>query len=238
MKNRKNQGFVHLLIISIIVVFGLIVVISYIVLQNLNQNETINSSNSNNIEVELTEIAHDKTMGTNLAIKYPKTWKLDYQKNNPSDSFGNLDSESSTITSPDGNTTVKFNVYHTTGIGINCYEVDKVDVLDSGAILNYPSATFIAFYGKSNNPESEGCHFIGATLKGDINTNQLFETGRYILGFDGNLRSLNGELLPITTIEVEFSNLGENSTPSDIIQLMTTSDYMIAKRIVQSLYVK
>jgi len=75
-------------------------------------------------EIALTEIAADNLAGTNLAVKYPKSWQIAH------DSFGPEDtvvSERYSISSPNNKIKVKF-VVSNAGFGGTCEDVDGDEI--------------------------------------------------------------------------------------------------------------
>lgn len=228
MKSEQSQdGSAHLVII-IVLAIALIGSLGFVLYRNL-QEERVTGKDIDPTkvvgpiktevasEVALTEVASDTTNDTKFAIKYPKTWTLAHEITPGSDIVGAGDKN--TITSPDKAAVVELNVFSSSGRALLCSGNNvnaKVVINDKGDIPGYPSAGFVD-YGESTNGDYIGAYDINA-IKDNQGCN-AYQESRYLLGYANDT---------LVTLGATFTSKVD----------MSSDNYKIAKRIIQSLYKK
>lgn len=250
-KNKKQSGFAHLAIIIILAV-ALLGTLGFLYWQNFMQPKVI-IDNANlpidviipktaTIETELTEIASDLTRDSGLSIKYPKAWTMEHKGAVDIRPQSGSDADMSTITSPDGAISI-FLIVGISGIGGTCDPNDtnyQIAQVDSGIIANYPSQSFISYVTKSI---SENTYTYSVENISSDTLNELVVGGSpcgdgySIMKMYFRTNSGSG---PISRLYMSLNNVenSKSTTLSEFNKIVTTDNYKIGKRIIQSLYVK
>lgn len=244
MNKHKSQQGSGLLAIVIILAVALLGAVGYIFWQNFSNTAEINKDSSANVsDVVLNKIAYDKTLGTDMAVRYPETWSMEHKASGPN-SYGRYD-DTSTITSPDGEIEVVLYVFQPTGFGQNCADDSLTQILDEGTINSYESLGYKAYAEGSVFPDGSTHYkyYFGAYKLDVINdtTCKDYSYGRYIMSLPGH-NSSDG--VPI--IYMRFPNIEDETTSydrgynisniDDLKQIIKTNNYKIAKQIIQSLH--
>lgn len=163
MNNKQHQtGSSHLMII-IILVIALTGALGFVFWQNVIQKkadtsdkdisaktESITPTVETKQEAVLSEIASDNLVGTNLAVKYPKTWTATNKDHSGVDAGTPLLSTFYTISSPDGSLAVKFSTTNV-GRGGTCDAEPgrNITQLDKSNIPGFKKALFVSYSDNS-----------------------------------------------------------------------------------------
>lgn len=258
MKNRQQQtGSAHLIIIIMLVIV-LLGSLGFIFWQNFIEKKvevakTPEITKATNVKTEpinatpestLTEIAADDLVGTNLAIKYPKTWTMTHSEH--SDAEIAVYSKQYKISSPDSSLSIKYIVTNVGGGGM-CDPIngDEIVQLDKSDIAGYPKAKFVSY--SSNN----GVFFAGIEPNNEkTNAAKIGDSSCSTTTFSGMSGVLNNipssklsekDTSVSLSLSIEFNNIKKDSSAnaSELFrQTLTTENYKTAKRIIESLYVK
>lgn len=248
-KKIQEQGSAHLVII-IILSLALLGLLGFVFFQNFmqkNTNLTVTNqisdqssstkTNTSDSEIALTEIAADQIAGTNLAIKYPKTWQITNTSNAIPDGPETVYAERYIITSP--NNDIKINLLISNGgFGGTCEDGDWDDIqyIEKEAVPKISNAEFIEYYFSTG-------YFAG------IHQNNK-STSPVKVGDSACKLGLSGSLMPVDNtknignmalhLEMEFPEIGHDGKTSveKFKEMIKTEDYKTAKRILKSLYVK
>lgn len=250
-KSKSQSGSAHLIII-IILVLALLGSLGFVFWQNFMQVKSgtvaITTTAVKPSEIALTKIAYDKTTASGLAIKYPKTWVL----SNSNGVINGLQNDKTTITSPDGNVSINFDVQIIGGYGGYCAasednsEVVELVKLDTDTIPGYPNARF-ADYATHNSLTGTYNYFVGAqSITDHLLTIQVgYKTAMcdpFGLGSSAPIiidRNDGQSLKPELKLTVTLPGIQNGvSSLSDFNKAIATDNFTIAKRIVQSLYIK
>jgi hypothetical protein len=203
-----------------------------------SDNPTKNSSNATSnmtSQTQLTKIAYDQTRKSGLAVKYPENWVLAHTVDE-SDSSSPIDT--STIISPDGKVTVTLDI-GLNGIGGACDPDNTNDLLafvDTASIPNYSDYSFVSSVIHS---VSGGVYHyqVGTTMSDNISS---LVVGGSVCGLGlGVISTANGNG-PTAQLSVKFNDIqnDQSTTLDEFKTAITTDDYIIAKQIIQSLYMK
>lgn len=249
-KNESQSGSAHLALV-IILIIALVGALGFIFYQNFVVSKTskptpavVDKKTDESIKTEaasdiaLTEVASDQSASTNLALKYPKSWKMTHES--VSLEKNTIVSEIYNIFSPDSKIDIEFIVSNVGGGGTcDKRDGDGLVYIDAGEIPNFSAARFIAYYGSDyysagiqpNNAETRsfkigdsGCSMAIATRQGSIGP----------IANSGNFESVN------LRINMKFADVGHDGVSSveKFKEIIKTDDFKTAKRIIQSLYVK
>lgn len=254
---KKNEtGSAHLVIIAILslIIVGLL---GFTFWQNFMQKETDSNSSSQessktsskittptSSEVALTEIATDDSVGTNLTVKYPKTWIMKHAEH--SDAGVGVYSKQYEITSPDSDLSVKYIVTNVGGGG-TCDPVngDEIVQLDKSDIPGFTKAKFVSY------SSNDGTFFAGIMNNNKETTSAKIGDSSCSATTFASLSGLVGDILSSKlsqketsvslTLTIEFKNIehdGSANSSEAFRQTLTTENYKTAKRIIESLYIK
>ena len=254
--NKPQQGSAHLIVI-IILVIALLGALGFVFWQNFIQqpNQIAKSNELTEIVaidpklIELSEIATDVTTNSGLAIKYPKTWIL----SNSTIPINHFSRDKTTITSPDGSVTVVYDVELIGGRGGVCkvsedgQKLTQLVQLDADVITGYPDARFVAYVDHNTLTDVykysigvQGVGGYGDHIKvGDVTDDcdsfgSISSSPSIVI-----IKNPDDMLQPNVTLNIELNNVQNGvSSLTDINNAMKTDNFLIAKRIVQSLYVK
>ena len=252
-KNKQKQsGFAHLAVVIILSV-ALLGTLGFVFWQNFMQPKVVvddikKDDSGTKIddtkkpvlsEVALTEIASDQTRGSGLSIKYPKTWTMVHKGAVDISPLSGSDADTSTITSPDGEISVVL-VVGLSGIGGTCDPNDtnyRITQIDTGTIVGYPSQSFVSSVTHSIS-ENKYYYRIGTVSTGSVGelvvggSNCAWDLGVISTDYDNNG--------PVAQLVMPLKNVenGTSTTLTDLNKVTPTDNYKIAKRIMQSLYVK
>jgi hypothetical protein len=186
------------------------------------------------MEDGLTEIAVDDSVGTGLAIRYPKAWGVSAES-------VQYDNSNIKITSPDGKVIVYFYIsINQPGI-LSCPEGSNYIVAQSTSdpILNYSDAQWVSLI---LNDEDAGLYgyfsgVIGVQNKisiGDSCGVAMKNTNISVNTKNQKYNNKKGDLF----LGIRLDNVYDASSVADIDNIMTTDNFAMAKRIVRSLYKK
>lgn len=250
-KTKNSQtGSAHAIII-VILVLVLIGSLGFIFWQNFIQkktetiakNTTPSTSTSKSTsankttpttEVALTEVAADNFTGTNLALKYPKTWQMTHESVGPT---FDVIIERYKISSPDNKILINFWISNG-GFGGTCEDVagDELQYINKEALPSYSNAEYIEYYTPNG-------YFAGIRQNNmSIDITKIGDSACN-LGPGGSVlpvkNSKNIENMALH-LDIEFPEIGHKGASSvekfkDIIK---TNDYKTAKRIIHSIYIK
>ena len=224
-ENKSQSGSVVLIVIISIVVVALGAA-GFVFWQN--------ESNTTG----MTEIATDSTVGTNLAIKYPKAWSI-AQSSRKYQSKSFFGFYKANITSPDNKITVEFGVSDNAELasGECAATAPTITQLSTDVVVGYPKVRFVSFImnnklfggdgfyiGLQENTES-----VNSVKVGDSNCGFI---GSQVIAADSNSANF--------TLNIKLNDVADNSKTlvADVNKAMATDSFRIAKQIVQSLYVK
>lgn len=252
-KKQYQSGSGHLVIIFILVI-ALLGAVGYVFYDRFVDKKGDNSDNTTTVtttstvpsEVALTEIIADNTGGSNLAIKYPSTWALsDYYADNTG-----VNGTHKKITSPDNKVVVKFSYNLSSQMGGVCYADDNnsdnkvitLAYLDTADIANYQAARFVAYIDNNTKTGAYTYEASAQINKEPYNLRFVGDTTESCSSFQYASKLIvdipDSELDEIVSVVIELKNINEDSSFDDIKAEMATDNFQIAKRIVQSLYVK
>ncbi len=222
-----------LISILIVVVFG---ALGYIYWANYVQTKTQNSIiiSNNDIDNDLTEIATDDSVGTGLAVKYPKTWSV--SANNIQYDDSNIE-----IISPDGNIAVHLYTSINQSNIFNCPEGSNYIVTQSNSEL-MPGYSDAQWTSLVLNDVSTGLYgyFSGAIgAQNKINIGDTCSTAINNTTIGVNVKNQKyDDKQGYLFLGIELNNVNNDSSLDDIDNIMKTDNFTTAKRIVQSLYKK
>lgn len=255
LKIKKESGSAYLAIV-IVLIFALVGGLSYFVwkryiLSELNDLKK-DQNNTQTSDLVLDKIARDDSTGSNLTVSYPSSWKLVHEK--AVYVYGNDDIKTiqspdvNRISSPDGKFQVVLSVGGD-GPSEMCNSDDnttyKIVKLETDLIPRYTQARFVAyithyedslnndytyFFGAQRNDESVRSVKVGDSACGFMSTDFFNTSSSVQVGDD----------VPISTLSIRLTDIHDSSDSqlAMIEQAMQTNNYKIAKKIVQSLYVK
>ena len=224
-KNKSQSGSARLIIIISIVVVALGVA-GFIFWQN--------ESNSTG----LTEIATDSTVGTNLAIKYPKAWSVT-QSSRKYQSKSIFGFYKANITSPDNKIAVEFGVSDNAKLALGecTATAPTITQLSTDVVAGYPKVRFVSYIMNNKSFGGDGFYIglqentesVNSVKVGDSNCGFI---GSQIITADSNSANF--------TLNIKLNDVANNSKTlvADVNKAMTTDSFKVAKQIVQSLYVK
>lgn len=252
MNKRSNQsGFAHLVIITVILAVALVGTLGFVFWQNFMQPKHQTSGNSTGggssktgdsdkpktdpSQIALSEVASDQNRGTGLAIKYPSTWSVTHESNNTESGKP----ESYNILSPDGKVKVFFMIGQD-GVGGTCDPSDTTYVVSQAeyeAIPQYSKARYIEYVTHSTADDTYA-YFAGTQINNQYTSNSIKAGDQAcVLGMPGFFTPLEGTLGYISITFTAITN-GTKTTLNEVETAIKTDNYKIAKRIVESLYVK
>ena len=253
MEDKQSQtGSAHAIII-ILLVIALLGGLGFVFWQNFAKSKsetkqtktaqnsvTANKSSGSSAkinEVKLTEIAADHVASTNLAIKYPSSWIMTHEQASPvSDGDITVVGENYNISSPNKEIVVKLGLTNG-GVGGTCDKTngDGLLQINPEEIPNYPNTRFVSYYGAD---------YYFAGIQSNDEKNKSIKVGDSVcdLGLTGVITPIKSNLYENVNLllSIEFPTIGHNgkSSVEKFKQSLTTEDYKIAKRIIESLYVK
>lgn len=253
-KNKRfKSGFAHIIAV-IILGIALVGGLSFVVWRNysnMKSDSIISNKDTKNtvvtpvktINTELTEVLADEKTFSNLAIKYPDDWVKIAQKEVSEDGI------TTTLTSPDGKIKIIFVTDLISGWGGICqYPTGQKAVelvwLDSDVIANYPSMRFVSYIYHDTVTDKYG-YFVGAQNNNDwtlpIKVGYKTESCDPF-GIDSGasivLEKEGVQQAAYVVLSVELININEDSTKAEINAEIGSKYFVVAKQIVQSLYVK
>lgn len=246
--NNQQAGSAHAIIV-IVLVLVLMGSLGFIFWQNFIQKKTdivakqntpstSKSTHSTNTpaidEIALTEVASDNFTGTNLAIKYPKTWQVSHESIGP---IYDITTEKYKISSPDNKILINFWTSNG-GFGGTCEDVDgdELQYINKEDLSAFTNAEFIEYYFSTG-------YFAG------IHQNNI-STGSAKIGDSACNLGLSGALSPVKNsknidnmslhLDIEFPEIGYSGASSveKFKNIIKTDDYKTAKRIIHSIYIK
>ena len=186
----------------------------------------------------LTEIATDSTVGTNLAIKYPKTWSVT-QSNRKYQSKSIFGFYKANITSPDNKITVEFGVSDNAELALGecAATAPTITQLSTDVVTGYPKVRFVSYI--MNNKLFSGDGFYIGLQKNTESVNSV-KVGDSNCGFIGSQIIATDSNSANFTLNIKLNDVvsGSKTLTADVNKVMTTDSFKIAKQIVQSLYVK
>lgn len=246
--NNQQAGSAHAIIV-IVLVLVLMGSLGFIFWQNFIQKKTdivakqttpstSKSTPSTNTpaidEIALTEIASDNLTGTNLAIKYPKTWQMSHESMGPN---YDIITEKYKISSPDNKILINFWTSNG-GFGGTCEDIDgdELQYINKESLPRFTNAEYIEYY------------FSTGYFAGIRQNNMSIDTTK--IGDSACNYGMSGAVLPVKNtknienmalhLDMQFPEIGYKGASSvekfkDIIK---TDDYKTAKIIIRSIYVK
>lgn len=243
---KSKKGMI--IIIIVLVVIAILGALGFLYWKNFMQPVAANAETNADSglvatvpvpsEVELTEIAYDQTNGSGLAIKYPKTWTIAHKTSSKPNINTPFVTDTSTITSPDSAIVINFAI----GLeaqGGTCNPDDSsitVAQIETAEIPGYSTNRFEAAI--INDTLNKNYYYkIGAINADEAQLLKVGGTSCYLgLGLLDTKQS-NNIASELTLI---FPNIQDfkATTLADVNKAMMTDNYQIAKRIIQSLYVK
>lgn len=246
-KTQKQSGFAHLMVITVILAVAVVGLLGFVFWQNFVQVKSSNSKkidnskvtdkadseNNDPSQIALTEIAFDQNGGSGLALKYPKTWKLEHSVQDENVGIG----DTNIITSPDQNISVNFYAAMM-GVGGTCDPADKsttIVQITRDAVPNYPGHSFYTYI--THNTFQNDSYYLSAEVIEDSQSKKSVKAGDSpcLLGL-GLFNDANGKP---TSVRVRVKSLERlDDTLKEVQSIIDTTDFAIAKRIVLSLYVK
>jgi hypothetical protein len=256
---KKQSGFSHLMIITILLAIALIGTLGYVFYQNFLQSKSENTNSATKTskitskstpktvatnladpstsptQSDLTQIAYDQSRGSDLALKYPSTWTMKHVSADPNNNLANNDTTD--ITSPDGSMTVEMKV-GIDGIGGTCNPTDttyRVSFIASTPLQNYSGYSLVE---DINNYTNNGTYAYNIDVIDTAATSSLKVGGSPCdLGFVV-FQSKTGNIA--TWVKLKFNDITnyDASTFSAVNDEMASSTYKTAKRIMLSLYEK
>ena len=233
-KKQSQSGFAHLAIILVLVV-ALLGALGFVFWQNFMQPKTVTDLSN----VALSEVASDQVFGTNLSVKYPEGWTSTVTNSTSKDaedfvqgSYKNL------ITSPDGNVEINFEIAAPQVVA-NCGYVNSViSSIDKDTIPGYSDIplSFVSSVRQTTIDSGIYDYYVGVAFDSDYLIGDkacpLFSTMHQIptAGLEAGMLDLHAE----------FKNIENDSisTLDSFNNIKSTDNYKIAKRIIQSLYIK
>jgi len=256
-KNRNNQtGSAHLIII-IVLVIALLGSLGFVFWQNfvkVKDNQPVQNNQISNTtdksatasktsnETKLTEIAADDLVGTNLALKYPKTWTATHEDFSTVEAGAPILNKMYKISSPDNDISVKFGVTNVGGGGTCDDEPGrKITQLDKSEIPGNKNIFFVSY------SDEQGAFYAGTMKNAEkAQAAQIGDSSCSVSSF-GQLSGMipnidNSKSLEVTLrLEIEFNNIAHDRNAETTIkfrQALNTENYKTAKSIIESLYVK
>lgn len=257
MKNKNQSGNAHAMIV-IILVIALIGSLGFIFWQNFAKNETGKQNqnsqtdknnrdnnpktDNNKTEIELSEIAADDTVGTNLAIKYPKTWTMTHSEKIEPNINGPVLLKGYKISSPDGKVYINFIVTNIGGGGmcdaepgreITQFERSNIPGFKKALFISYSDNSGTFFAGVQNNNSKTQSAKVGDSSCSTVTFG--FPSG--LISEIPNTKAVNAGM----QLAIEFDDLQHNGTSESSAkfrQYLDTDNYKTAKSIIESLYVK
>lgn len=242
MQRQKTQsGSVQLVIICLLIV-ALVSGLSYLFwqkyMQPITKKEDSSKTNENDKYLStsnLTEIVYDDTLGTNLALKYPKTWGIDHKSNDE-----NVGKEFYQISSPDNQISVSFIISPLVG---ECgYDRSNTEIIqiERDNVPKYSDLIFVSYvYEYDNNGNYD--YSVGLRQKNDTtSTSKAGDLVECSLDFQSR-PEIDAIPFDVKIIINKFSSGNtdyEKVTPDTFAEVTKTDNYKIAKLIVQSLYIK
>lgn len=213
----------------------------------LINTDTTEEPTATSIATELTKIVADANFKTGLSIKYPDGWVVTSKYD---DSYPPYNWGLSTITSPDGKIAVIVEVGNRVGGGEGSPDQEQLMQFETKEIPNYPNGIFVtAVYCDVNSDvaDKDHCRY-SVGVRANIETNKSKKVGDlsniFSSSFGDNVMNIssasNGDSLSDVRamINIKFLPDGEVTNLNEISEAMSNDNYMIAKQIVQSLYVK
>ena len=221
-KKQSQSGSAHLVIIILLAV-ALLGALGYVYYLNFMQPKVADITPAPLVidnpapaviapsKVALTEVA---SIPKGLAIKYPSGWTIKNVDDPGTNETTDMPATYRTVSSKDGGVSIMLKQFASSGRGVPCSgEVRNVSIVDTGVISGYPTAKFVSY-------TDQGETFIGAYGLADIDGKtdcQSYDLGQYLFGYTS-----------VDLVTLQATVTGD----------MTTDNYKIAKRIIQSLYVK
>jgi len=213
-------------------------------------------------EIELSELAYDKYMGTGLAVNYPDNWTIDYSPVEISE-YGTA-SSGFNVRSPDGKVDLAFSLFQVTGFGSSCNgssSSDTTGIYDFGSIEKYPDLGFVSSVNWNVDADNSeyGSYYIGTYGKTgvvshvgksiDVTKTGIFDCEDYdgFAWYDVDTNEYGRVFFKIYASVSDYSGPGSVSAStllfavpykSYVDDFMKTDDYKIAKRIIQSLHIE
>jgi hypothetical protein len=244
MGKQKSQQGSGLLVIVIILAVALLGAVGYIFFDKVLNTAIIKNDMLNkNSSVILNEVASDKTIGTDVAVRYPEAWSMKHESSGPND-YGRY-GDKSTITSPDGEIEVVLYVFQPTGFQ-SCVEIPKVTKqdldegnIDSNESLGYRAHTEGILFSDGKTHYN---YYFGAFELAKINRTDCsdYENGKYLMNLP-EIDSHNAVIvyMRFPKIEEEATSINKGyiiSNIDDLKQIIKTDNYKIAKQIIQSFH--
>lgn len=222
---KKPKKFKLLLIIATVLAVGGLGFLGYYL---------INSSRN-----DLTEIVTDNLLGTNISLKYPKAWTF------VADTDASTTVNIASITSPDKAIAVALSMVK---LPVGTAEADDhlnetLALFETGDIANYPKAFLAARVFKMANNlyrytigTETNTEAMKSSKVGDISSEYTSDYGPNWL----NVSDLTGNQGDYIGASISLNNLKDREITSldNINSEMQNSNYLTAKKIVQSMYVK
>lgn|GEM_PF-1148188 len=240
-KQKNQQGSAHVIVIAILVL-ALLGTLGFIFWQNFmkpssdlkiedinNSSEIVDESN------ELTQIAEDQTFGTNLAIKYPRDWIVTHA----SSTKNGMGLDNSILTSSDGGVKINFSV-GVGGVGGFCAPNESIiSFIDTDTIPKYSNAIFVSAVTKISSA-NEYTYYMGISNNNDQKKTLTIGDDSCPISLLSNMVSPGSLPSGHLQLYATFSNVenGISTSLDDFNQIKTTQNYITAKDIIQSLYIK
>jgi len=238
-KTKNQSGSMHLIIIIAVVVI-VIGGLGFVVWNNFIKPkiaaEQVEKLIEENKVVALTEIAYNIKDNSNISLKYPETWSA-------SRSTLGDGSILTDISSADGNMTVNFDIL--SGTATDSYVCDtngssslSLTKLDTDLIPGLNGYRFVSFVGqqsKAGTNELTYKYYVG--LQSDSDVVKAIKVGDSLCGFSNSATyNLGSSKLQVY---LRFNNVAidKSDTLSNFNNQIESPDYVIAKRIIQSLTV-
>lgn len=247
MKNRKQSGSIHIIIITIVVILLASLVFIIFAQKNiLNKKPTESESKSQSKQTINTStngstgtIVED-VFSTKLALDYPKSWKVTNSANKSGAKYKGRDlgTNNYTLQSPDKNFEVQFLVISGMMSTHYCDEQRDIYELETLDIPNYEKAKLVIVgYFREDNMLS---YYAGAM--NNNNTNSLTKTDSECkIELESNL-SINDNVEAILRIHYNYQdpNPDEVNVVNEYEEFMKAKElnsFKEAKEIIQSLHI-
>jgi len=256
--SQKGSAHVVIIIIFVIAILG---ALGFVLWNNFLKPEAPKSTEvtqqveeSEAPKDNLTEIAGDETLGTNVAIKYPAGWTYKQSINTTTASDvsvydkDDVVQDQDVITSPSGDVIVTLSTTVPGGVGGICDNNErKVVFIDRAPIEKYPNVNFLAninqnTYETTSGSISNTTYSIGASRKTkeiDAVTTQSNTACDLMYASLINFKAEPGT--PFIQLGITFGSIKDDDPTLNAEKIqakMKGEEYETAKRIVQSMYVK
>ncbi len=240
-QRKKQSGFAHLAILTIILGVAVIGLLGNVFWQNFMQPKktpdshvSTSSKTKSSSSPKVNEIALDKsitdTSGMNLTLSYPSSWSDTHTPESMTDSWV---TDSIKINSPDGKYTVDLTT-HINGVGGACdtsdasFKMYQVELYKLDGMQNFTLWSVITTGDSSGASYAISLRDNDPIYKDPVVGGSGCDLGIGIFRTSNSANSLN-----ISLNDYEY---GKGITAAQISQMMSTDNYRAAIRIAKSLH--